>query len=130
METTTTLRLEADDDSIVLSHRYIIDRHTTTLKELEDRRGKNIWFSDQDGHSGTSLVVQGLRMCLAMQGTQVQSLVGELRSHMPRSTYAWALQLETPCATTRESVYSKERSRMTHEDPLCPTKTRRSQISK
>ena len=32
-----------------------------------------------------SLVAQGLRVHLAMQGTQVQSLVGELRSHMPQS---------------------------------------------
>ena len=29
---------------------------------------------------GTSLVVQRLRICLVMQGTQVQSLLGELRS--------------------------------------------------
>ena len=32
---------------------------------------------------GTSLVVQWLRICPAMQGTQVPSLIGELRSHMP-----------------------------------------------
>ena len=32
---------------------------------------------------GTSLVVQGLRLCLPMQGVQFPSLVGELRSHMP-----------------------------------------------
>ena len=32
---------------------------------------------------GSSLVVQWLRIHLAMQGTQVQSLVRELRSHMP-----------------------------------------------
>ena len=31
---------------------------------------------------GTSLVVQWLRICLPMQGTWVQSLLGELRSHM------------------------------------------------
>ena len=31
-----------------------------------------------------SLVVQWLRIHLAMQGTQVQSPVGELRTHMPR----------------------------------------------
>ena len=31
---------------------------------------------------GTSLVVQWLRNHLPMQGMQVQSLVGELRSHM------------------------------------------------
>ena len=33
---------------------------------------------------GTSLVVQCLRIRLPMQGTWVQSLVRELRSHMPR----------------------------------------------
>ena len=37
---------------------------------------------------GASLVVRCLRTCLAGQGTQVQCLVGELRSHMqcPRAT--------------------------------------------
>ena len=34
---------------------------------------------------GTSLVVQWLRVCLAMWGMWVWSLVVELRSHMPRS---------------------------------------------
>ena len=33
--------------------------------------------------NGTSLVVQWLSICLPVQGMQVQSLVGELRSHMP-----------------------------------------------
>ena len=32
---------------------------------------------------GTSPVVQWLRLCLPMQGVWVQSLVGELRFHMP-----------------------------------------------
>jgi len=36
---------------------------------------------------GTSLVVQWLRIWLAMQGTRVQSLVGEVRSYMPRGTH-------------------------------------------
>ena len=35
-------------------------------------------------YSGTSLVVQWLRIYLVMQGTWVQSLVRELRSHMPQ----------------------------------------------
>ena len=34
-------------------------------------------------HLETSLVVQWLRICLPVQGMWVQSLVGELRSHMP-----------------------------------------------
>ena len=38
--------------------------------------------------TGTSLVVQWLRIHLGMQGTQVQSLVGELRSLMPQSNQA------------------------------------------
>ena len=33
---------------------------------------------------GTSLMVRWLRIPLAMQGAKVQSLVGELRFHMPR----------------------------------------------
>ena len=32
---------------------------------------------------GTSLVIQSLKICLAMQGTRIQLLVEELRSHMP-----------------------------------------------
>ena len=35
---------------------------------------------------GTPLVVQWLRICLPMQGTQVRFLVRELRSHRPRSS--------------------------------------------
>ena len=38
----------------------------------------------KNGFLGTSLMVQWLRIRLPMQGTRVQSLVGELRSHMPR----------------------------------------------
>ena len=34
--------------------------------------------------TGTSLVVQWLRYHLAMQWVHIQSLVGEIRSHMPR----------------------------------------------
>jgi len=33
---------------------------------------------------GTSLAVQGCRICLPMKGTWVLFLVGELRSHMPQ----------------------------------------------
>ena len=45
---------------------------------------KQIWYlsSRNGGWDGTSLVVQWLRLHLPMQGVWVQSLVGELRSHM------------------------------------------------
>ena len=36
--------------------------------------------------SGTSLVVQWLRVCLPVLGMQVQPLILELRFHMPWST--------------------------------------------
>ena len=43
---------------------------------------------------GTSMVIQWLRIHLAMQGTRVQSLVGELGFHMPRSNSPHATTLE------------------------------------
>ena len=60
---------------------------------------------------GTSLVVHWLSICLAMQATQVWSLVRKLRSHMLRSN--------KPHATTRESLCCNKSSHMTHEDPVC-----------
>ena len=44
-------------------------------------------------------MVQGLRICLPMQGRQVQFLIRELRFHMPWGNKAWAPQLESLCAT-------------------------------
>ena len=35
-------------------------------------------------YQGTSLVAQWLRICLPRQVTWVRSLIGELRSHVPR----------------------------------------------
>jgi len=56
---------------------------------------------------GTSLVVQWLRTCPAMQGTWVCSLAGALRFHVPRRDRACLGQLLSPPATTRESVQLK-----------------------
>ena len=44
-----------------------------------------VWSVVQQIIVGTSLVVQSLKIYLPMQGTQVLSLVGELRFCMPRS---------------------------------------------
>ena len=46
--------------------------------------------------SGTSLVVQWLRICFAMQGTWVQSPVQKLRSHVQQSNKASMPQLLKP----------------------------------
>ena len=53
---------------------------------------------------GLFLVVQWLRICLAMQRTWVQSFVRELRSRMPWNNQTYVLQLKSPRITTREST--------------------------
>ena len=47
--------------------------------------GKKGGYPPVNHQSGTSLVLQWLRLCLPVQGVQVQSLVREQRSHVPRS---------------------------------------------
>ena len=51
---------------------------------------------------GTSLVVQWLRIHFPMQDTQVQSLVGELRSHMPVGNQARVPYLLSLCSRAQE----------------------------
>ena len=52
-------------------------------ESCEKEAGKGWSGSRSDSRISTSLVTQWLRICLAMHGMQVQSLVGELKSHMP-----------------------------------------------
>ena len=60
-------------------------------------------FLSKESQMGVSLVVQQLRRCLAMQGIQVGSLVGKLRSHnLCGGLYACSLQIESPWATAAE----------------------------
>ena len=56
-------------------------------------------------------MVQGLRIQLAMQETQVQSLIGELRSHILWGCWTRKLQI----AATAEAVSHNERSYMTQQ---------------
>ena len=62
------------------------ENYKTQMKEIEEdtKKWKDIQCSwNKRINIGTSLVVQLLRLRLTMQGVRVQSLVGELRSHMP-----------------------------------------------
>ena len=52
---------------------------------------------------GTSLVDQWFRICLPAQGTQVRSLVRELRSHMSWGNQAYALQQKKPAGHNSRS---------------------------
>ena len=54
----------------------------TKAERLEDLLGNVKQKKKKKRSQETSLVVQWLRIRLAMQGTWVQSLVRELRSHM------------------------------------------------
>ena len=59
-------------------------------------------LGSKNENTGTSLVVQWLRICLAVQGTRVRILVGELWSHMPQSSWACVLKLESLHTTTKD----------------------------
>jgi len=55
---------------------------------------------------GTSLMVQWLRIHLAMQRTQVQSLMGNLTSYMPWSNQAHTPQLESMRCKVKSRRYT------------------------
>ena len=85
---------------------------------------------------GISLVVQWLRILHAMQGTQVQSLVGELRSHLPRNNSACVLRHLDPSSGDNEPSSHNWRVGMLQQKvppvavkiPHAATKTQCSQI--
>ena len=65
---------------------------------------------------GTLLVVQWLRIHLAMQGTQVQPLVRKLRPHIPGNSQARAPQLlslhSAACVDTIQEFVRHNKSSM------------------
>ena len=88
----------------------------------------------------TALVVQWLRDCLPMQGTQVQSLVRELRSHLLQSNSAHVPQLlslstakRSPCSTAREASSLQQSPNTTKnkqaKNPQSKTKQKNANIS-
>ena len=72
--------------------------------------GFGVFFSQHLRYStpGTCLVLQWLKICLPMQGTQVESLVGEIRSHMLWGDEVCAPQLLSLC--TLEPMFQNKRS--------------------
>ena len=60
---------------------------------------------------GTSLVVQGLRMCLAVQGTQIQFLAGELGSHMLQGNQACLLQLRPDAVKLKKKKKKNQKNK-------------------
>ena len=82
-------------------------------------------FQSEESSFGTSLVVQWLRICIAIQEMWVQSLVRELKSHILRSNWARTTQLLSLHSTTRESmhpeaakkIFFKEESSLVQKSP-------------
>ena len=96
-----------------------VHTHTQTLKLVNGRN---------------SLVVQWLRICLLILEMQVQSLVGELRSHMLWDNKACALQLKNLCTATTEltcsTAHVPQQEKPIHHNqssPSTPVKTQCSQ---
>lgn len=67
-------------------------------------------------------MVQWLRICLAMQWTEVPSRVGELR-------FPHATEQRSPRVTTTETAVQEKIPHDETEIPSVPTKTQRSQIN-
>ena len=86
------------------SHRHLGLGHLNTTAEgshlevpaPQGTLGNVCDIRDHQDKGGTSLAAQWLRTHRAMQGTLVQSLVGELSSHMPQGNQACAPQLLKP----------------------------------
>ena len=77
---------------------FLVEGHTSVVnadeKENDEKHNRDKFSVGWPGEGkyaepkvclGISLAVQWLRICLPMQGTRVQSLVWEPRSHMPRN---------------------------------------------
>ena len=92
-----------------------IQRNKTPSVKICTHKLTLIWAWDQNSfcscglkktQAGTSLMVQWLGICFAIQGMCVQSPVGDLRS------YLRATGQRSPGITTRESVYCSERAQV------------------
>ena len=70
------------------THVYWVDDAISSFlsyhRECLNQKPKKFLILWLKNEWGTSLVVQWLRICLPIQETQVWSLAGELRSHIPR----------------------------------------------
>ena len=77
-------------------------------------------------NSGTSLVVQWLRICLPMQGTQVQALVREdstcRRATKPRAPQLLKLAHLEPMLRNKRSHHNKPTHRNEEQTLLAPTR--------
>ena len=99
------------------------------------------WPSLKSLQIGPPLVVQWLRICLPMQGMQVQALVRELRSHMPWSNWARVPrllslssrackpQLQSPSATTTEACVPRAHAPQQEKPPQWEAHTPQQRVS-
>ena len=101
------LEKEMATHSRILAWRFPMDRGAwwATVHGVEKSRTRPKGLSM---HSGTSVMVQWLRIRPATRGIQIPSLVGELRSHEPQSNEAHAPQLESLGAIAQDPAGSNQ----------------------
>ena len=89
----------------LLAQSHTATNHRRFWASLCPHFSPSIWSSGcpfwKQKRSRNFPVVQCLRICLVMQGTQVWSLVRELRSHMPWDSYGQATTKEKPMGWTK-----------------------------
>ena len=78
---------------------------------LDTQSASSDWSTQLKHDQGTSLVVQWLRICLPMQGTQVRSLVWEestcCGTTKPKQHNYWNPCTQSLCSATREATTSR-----------------------
>ena len=90
-----------------------LHEYTKELLKLNDKILQNF---DSNGPRGASLVVQCIRIHLALQGRWVRSLVQELRSHMPRAGQPRPrTATETPRGALRPGTTARDRQTLAGE---------------
>lgn len=83
---------------------------------------RSIWELGNWKTKGTSLVVQWWRIHLVKQGTWVQSLAGELGSHMPRGSWAHTPTTSEPAISGAHGPQLERSLGTATKDPSCLTK--------
>ena len=103
---------------------------------FQERESFNIWLETwrYDQSWGTSLVVQCLRICLPMQGTQIWSLVLEdptcCGATKPVCHNFWRPHAYSPCFATRAATAVRSPCTTTRESLRAATETQHSKRTK
>ena len=89
---TSSTTEKATTSTVIRKALHVNNHNSNSLKTPNNEKQ-----ATQFKRSGTSLVVQQLRLRLPVQGAQVRSLVWELRSHMPPASWPKNIKHKRHC---------------------------------